>query len=395
MREAGLDTRDCLEVSPREREAAEAAHRESEARFRALVEWSPVAKVVHRDGRVLYVNPAAVALFGAASADALVGAALMERVHPDFHQIVLDRVTPPAALGDQVPMIEERFLRMDGTPFDVEAQGITIQYDGGLAMLTAIRDITQRKAHEAEIHRLSRLYAALSQINQAIVSSSERDELFGKVCRILVEDGSFHMAWIGWHDPAKHSLVPVAIWGEGDEFLCGREIFVDGRPGSEGPVETAFARQRPHIINDVLSDPESLPRTAQLAQLGIHAVAVFPIREKGEVAAVMVVYADAPQFFQDKEIALLTEAALDVSFALDNFTREAERQEAVEKLRTSESSLANAQRCADRKLGLRHPSRRAHLVSGDLQYFRAEPHGFRRELRVVHGGGASGGSRAS
>ncbi|HEX9083721.1 MAG TPA: hypothetical protein VF836_03195, partial [Gemmatimonadaceae bacterium] len=59
------------------------------------------------------------------------------------------------------------------------------------AVLSSVRDISRRKAHEIEIERLNRMYSALSQINQAIVRMPTRDDLFQTVCRVLVEHGGF------------------------------------------------------------------------------------------------------------------------------------------------------------------------------------------------------------
>lgn len=74
------------------------------------------------------------------------------------------------------------------------------------------------RAHEAEIQRLGRLHAALTEINQAIVRLPTRDELFTETCRALVEHGGFAMAWIGWHDADREVVVPVASWGDADDY---------------------------------------------------------------------------------------------------------------------------------------------------------------------------------
>ena len=78
------------------------------------------------------------------------------------------------------------------------------QIGGAGRVLAVVRDITERKAHEAEMGRLNRLYAVLSQVNQAIVRVRSREELFHDVCRALVEFGGFKIVWLGWHDPATH-----------------------------------------------------------------------------------------------------------------------------------------------------------------------------------------------
>src|SRR6185503_5713152 len=65
---------------------------ESEERYRRLVERSPDAIVVHRNGRFIYVNPAAVQLWGASTAQDLIGRSILDVVHPDYHDHVRERV---------------------------------------------------------------------------------------------------------------------------------------------------------------------------------------------------------------------------------------------------------------------------------------------------------------
>lgn len=191
------------------------------------------------------------------------------------------------------------------------------------------------KEHEIEIGRLKSLYAALSQISQAIVWTPDRDELLRKVCRVLVEHGGFHMAWIGWHSPETRQILPVAEWGDASGYLKNIEVYSDERPEGRGPTGTAFREDRPYICNDLRRDPATLPWREEARRRNLRASAVFPIRMKGEVCGTLSVYSDEVNFFQDKETALLAEAAVDISFALDNFAREEARSQAEEKMRQS------------------------------------------------------------
>jgi len=204
-----------------------------------------------------------------------------------------------------------------------------------------LRDVTALRQHELEIDRLSRLYAALSHVNQAIVVTAEQNALFEKVCRALVESGGFHMAWVGWHEPATERILPVASWGDDTGYLSGIRVYADQRAEGLGPSGTAFREARPYICNDMLADPATLPWRSEIARRGFRASAVFPIREAGAVRGTLSVYADEPHFFQDREVALLMEAADDVSFALENFQRDAARR-AVERTLREERDFSDA-----------------------------------------------------
>ena len=142
-----------------ERKRAEATLRQSEERYRALIEWLSETILVHRSGKVVYANPAAVKLFGASTAADLLGKPILDLVHPDFHERVKARVAI-AAQGTGSTSLEQRFLRLDGTPIDVEVQGERMTFDGVPAIYAVIRDVTER--HRADATR-AQLEAQLQQ----------------------------------------------------------------------------------------------------------------------------------------------------------------------------------------------------------------------------------------
>ena len=131
-----------------EKDAEAQKLRDSEERYRTLVEWSPDPVLVHRLGTILYVNSAAIKVFGATDAHGLVGKLTSELVHPDFRAQQTARMRSINASLAIEPMVESRFLRLDGVAIDVEVQGTSIVYDGAPAIHVSIRDITRRKQAE-------------------------------------------------------------------------------------------------------------------------------------------------------------------------------------------------------------------------------------------------------
>jgi PAS domain S-box-containing protein len=142
----------------------------SEGRFRSLVEWSPTAVGVHRGGLLLYVNPAAVTLFGARSAHELVGTPGVDRVHPDYRPNSLARVKKLAEGEPTTPPIAQKFLRLDGTAFEAEVQSISINYDGAPAIYVALTDTTSRQQAELALRtNEARQRKMLANIGDVIV----------------------------------------------------------------------------------------------------------------------------------------------------------------------------------------------------------------------------------
>src|ERR1041384_4878067 len=123
---------------------------ESEERYRRLVERSPDAIVVHRNGKFIYVNPAAVQLWGASTAQDLIGRSILDVVHPDYHDHVRERVDYIQQFQKATALAEQKCLRLDGTEIDVEVTGLPFTSEGKSAVLGVFRDVTEKKqAREA------------------------------------------------------------------------------------------------------------------------------------------------------------------------------------------------------------------------------------------------------
>lgn len=230
-------------------------------------------------------------------------------------------------------------VRSNGEEFPMEASISGVEAGGETLSTIIIRDISERRKQERELARINRLYAALSEVDQTVVRAQTREELLEQVCRALVEKGGLRMAWIGWHDPESGTLVPVAQWGDDDGYLTSTEIYTDDRPESQGPSARAFREGRPQIRNDLRDDPDTAQWRAGNELRGIRGAAAFPLQVQGEVCGTLSLFASEVGHFQSREIALLEEAAADISFALDNLAREDQRRTANEALRDAQARL--------------------------------------------------------
>lgn len=149
-----------------ERVRATEALRESEEKYRTLVDVSPVAVAVHRGGKVVYANPEAVRLLQAGSAGDLLGKDVMPFIHPDYHTKALDDFRLMAEDGRMIPLQEEVLLTLNGEPFTVEVVAKPIRYEGLPSVLVAFRDITERKRAEASLREAGRKLALLNSVTR-------------------------------------------------------------------------------------------------------------------------------------------------------------------------------------------------------------------------------------
>ncbi len=141
-----------------ERKVAEEALRESEERFRRLVELSPDAVVVHSGGTIVFLNTAGATLIGAARPDDLIGASVLQFVHPDYQEVARRRMQRVMA-GGTADRIEEKLVRLDGQTIDVEVAGTRTTYQGRPAVQLMVRDITDRKRLENQLRQAQKMEA--------------------------------------------------------------------------------------------------------------------------------------------------------------------------------------------------------------------------------------------
>jgi two-component system, cell cycle sensor histidine kinase and response regulator CckA len=136
-----------------------AALRAGEERYRALVEWSPEAMVVHREGRVVFVNPAAVAMFGATSAQDLTGKHLAELTDPQSAYAAEESWLGHADEREAQPEVGLTLRRLSGASFDAEGRSAAITFDGEPAIVATLLDITKRQQAEQALRRAEKLEA--------------------------------------------------------------------------------------------------------------------------------------------------------------------------------------------------------------------------------------------
>jgi PAS domain S-box-containing protein len=312
------------------------------ARFRltAILESSDAAIIgKDLDNLVTDWNRGAESMFGYSAAE-MIGNP-MTRLYPSDRLQEESYILSQMRQGHRVGQLETLRLRKDGGTIDVSITASPIRDTSGqlIGILMIARDISAQKTHERERARVTRLYAALSQVNQAIIRNQTDDELYAAVCRSLVLHGGFRIAWIGRQERSTQQLIPVAMYGDDSAYISSVKIYANDRPEGSGPSGRTFLTGRPYICNDVHKDPNTLPWREAFTEHGLNSSAVFPIRNQGQVSGILTVYSTEPNFFQEEEVGLLTEAADDISFAIDALGEKARHQQ-TERLADNERQFA-------------------------------------------------------
>jgi len=185
--------------------------------------------------------------------------------------------------------------------------------------------------------KFNRLYFFISRINQMLIKATDETTLFEEACRIAVEFGNFRMAWIGKADRQTHRVVPVAFAGEESGYLTNiKKITTDNVAEGQGPTGTALREGVYVVCNDIETEPMMAPWSAAATERGYLSSIALPLGVYGKTIGAFTIYAPEKNFFDTGEIELLQEMTGNIAFALENFEKEAVRQDTAAALLKSE-----------------------------------------------------------
>jgi PAS domain S-box-containing protein len=255
----------------------------------------------------------------------------------------------PLAVGEERLGLLQLNDRRKGM-FSAEVIAFWERLAGHLAVaLARSRSMARHVEAQETLAFVTRLYAVLSRVNEAIVRTRDEVPLFEEVCRIVAEEGGFPLAWVGLVKGGE--VVPAASSGCARDYLRDVKVEVEGELG-EGPTGTCVRERHPVINDDFLTNPSTWPWRDATARHGLRASAAFPLRRGGEVIGALTFYADRPGAFSPEQVKLLEALCADISYALEAMRHERLRAEAERALRESERSLREADRRKDEFLGM-------------------------------------------
>jgi PAS domain S-box-containing protein/diguanylate cyclase (GGDEF)-like protein len=293
-------------------------------RFRAAMDVS-VESIFLTDPktmRFLYVNDTACRKLGY-TREQLLQKAPFELIGKTREQLSSEDDEVIAA-GERGTRTETPYVRSDGSEGWTELYRRALCTESGMVIVTIARDITERRAQQQKIERLSRVHAVLSGINAAIVRIRDREELFRESCRIAHKAGGFDVVWIGLIDQRMTAVEPVAWDGFESSVLSLKQARSslkdnDGQAG-QGLLAEMMRTRKPAVTNDALNDSRVLLKQT-MAELGINSAAFLPLAVGDRVIGVMAMYSPLRGHFDDAEVKLLSDLAADISFALEHLEK--------------------------------------------------------------------------
>ncbi|UKL14514.1 hybrid sensor histidine kinase/response regulator [Dissulfurimicrobium hydrothermale] len=259
-------------------------------------------------------------------------------IKPGFTQEAFRSTLEPLLTKELDQLVfESMHRRKDGSEYPVDVHLQMMEKDGGQVFLAIINDITERRQTEDRLHKLNRVYTLLSEVNQAIVRIREPQALFEDICRIAVEKGGFRMAWIGIADPSTQKVDAVACAGVTNGYIDKLGIILSDELRGNGPTGRALRAGAHVVCNDIKNDPRMGPWREDAIRIGYRSSAALPLNVAGRLKGVLNLYSDKTGFFDEEEVKLLDELAMDISFAMEVAEKETERRKAEDALKESEA----------------------------------------------------------
>jgi diguanylate cyclase (GGDEF)-like protein/PAS domain S-box-containing protein len=308
----------------RERREAVEALRESEAKYRDLIEHAADGIwIFSPEGRFVVVNRRCCEITGYTREELLAMNPL--RAFPEQDgRALLARLRA----GERL-QYERVIQRRDGTRTFVEI-AMRMLADGCIEGIA--RDVTARREAEDHMRRVGRLYAVLSDIKTAIVRMRDRETLFREACRIAVETGGFRSAWIGVADRAAGVLRRVAEAGETqaagvpERLPLTQGVVADALRAGHASLSTSVSTSVSASVSSSVPAMVSTVGTNGAAKAapsayGAPRQAYLPLVLDGEPAALFVLEAGERDFAGQREIELLDGLAGDISFALNHIDK--------------------------------------------------------------------------
>jgi signal transduction histidine kinase/ActR/RegA family two-component response regulator/HAMP domain-containing protein len=237
-------------------------------------------------------------------------------------------VAPASRLNDEIGEIGSRFQDMAHT---------------------IRREMSERAVADEKLRRANRALRAISHCNQALVHATDEPALLNEICRVIVEDGGYRLAWVAF--ARATGVVAAAQWGADDGYIADSVRIWDRKRTEPGALRDFLESGRTRVTRDFRTDPFVSDWKDEALKRGMRSSATFALREDDRTFGALMIYSDQAEAFDEQEMLLLTEMAEDLAYgiqALRTRTRrmlaEETMREANERYARQESALATLTR---------------------------------------------------
>ncbi|MGA2112905.1 MAG: GAF domain-containing protein [Anaerolineales bacterium] len=336
------------------RKQAEAELERQEGRFRSVTEGSLAGVYIIQDEKYRYVNPAMAQMFGYSIDEMVDRLGPMDLVDPEDRVHVAESIRRRLAGELESDRYTWRGIAKNGTRLSLETLARRWTLGERPASLGTLIDVTERIEAEKELSKVNRALRTLTESDKALVRTGNEQALLDEICRNMVEQGGYRLAWVGLAEQDEQRTIrAVAQAGYEEGYLNTLHLTWADTERGRGPAGTAVRTGKPVIVQDIHTDPNFTLWREEASKRGYASVISLPLLAgKAQPLGTLNIYAAEPNAFNAEEVKLLVELANDLGFGIEALrNREAHRQASVqlerqlvrlESLRTIDEAIASS-----------------------------------------------------
>jgi PAS domain S-box-containing protein len=201
--------------------------------------------------------------------------------------------------------------------------------------------ISWHKKTEGSLQRADRALKMISECNRLLVRATNEPALLHELCRLIVEQGGYRMAWVGFAEADKSVRIASSA-GDDDGYLAKAKVTWDDNEHGRGPIGVAFRTGQLVVCNDFQTSATTQPWHEEAAKCAYAAAIALPLKCTGKTFGVLALYASVVNSFTSAEVALLAEMADDLAFGIHTLRARAEHQQAATALQESDREIFNS-----------------------------------------------------
>jgi len=206
--------------------------------------------------------------------------------------------------------------------------------------IEAIRDVSDMKSQEETLKRTVRSLRLLSQCNEAVIQARDEVPLLKEICRLVVQEAGYRMAWVGYADTGAGKHVrPVAYFGFADGYFDRVTITWDDSEQGQGPTGQVIRTGQIQKWSNIPDDPAYAPWRESADKRGYASSLALPLSMDGMTFGALNIHAGEPDAFSEEETSLIKELADNLSHGIMSLRARTERAEAIDALEQERAEL--------------------------------------------------------
>ena len=323
--------------------------REDEEYYRQIFNSTSEAIFIHNaeNGQILDVNQSGLKMMGYTNEEILQLSIndLSSGEYPYTEEKAVEFVRK--AVEQEPQLFEWKSKTKSGDYFWTEVALKSSVVGGENRVIAIVRDITDRKTTMNALHLKNRALIVSREVTKAAINALDEEELLRESCRILVDNGGYLLAWVGYtqHDENRN-VCPVAQYGYEEGYLENLQITWSDEERGHGPTGTAIRQRKPAVAQDILNDPKFKPWQDAAIKRGYKSSLALPLLdlEKDECIGAINIYSKNPNAFDTEEITLLTGISSELLYGIKTLRTRKEKQQAENAKAKIEKQLIQAQK---------------------------------------------------